>query len=119
MNKCNIIYIFHVICIHCLYYINNRTERKHVLKFIDEINQQPGALYDLLQHYNDEYPPAGSLSAIIKERRCNEFIFTGMGSSYFVCYIACVILRKNGIRAYAFETKEFMSSRVYEQMGGN
>ena len=77
------------------------------MTFIDEIKQQPGALMDLKCLYNEAYLPAIELANLIRRFKYNNFIFTGMGSSYFVGYIACALLRKNGIRAYAYETKEF------------
>ena len=77
------------------------------MKFIDEINQQPDALLDLKRIYNESYPPAIALTDTIKKRDYREFVFTGMGSSYFVGHIACALLRSKGIKANAYESKEF------------
>jgi glutamine---fructose-6-phosphate transaminase (isomerizing) len=81
-----------------------------IMAFIDEIRQQPDALRNVIKEYCDEgNVSAEKLSSIIKNKKYSQIIFTGMGSSYFAGYVSCAMLRKQGIRAYAFETKEFMN----------
>lgn len=82
-------------------------------KFYDEMRQQSEVLQKLLDCYHDDYRPVVELTDIIKERNLSEFVFIGMGSSYFVGYIACAILNKNGIKAKAYEAKEFSSYAIH------
>lgn len=80
--------------------------------FIDEINQQSDALVNLLREYQADNTAALGLLALIKDRNINEFIFTGMGSSCFVGYIASTLLLKKGIRSRVYETKDFTCTGI-------
>lgn len=79
------------------------------MTFIEEVRQQPDALRALVGAYTGErFEAAHKLSAMVRERRYHRYIFTGMGSSFYVGYIAGAMLRKAGIEAFAFETREFL-----------
>ena len=81
-----------------------------MITFIDEIRQQSGALVDLVRAYDADGSEGEKLASIVKERGINEFVFTGMGSSTFVGYVARTLLSRKGIRASVCETKEYIST---------
>lgn len=92
--------------------VYNGIDRQHrkeniMSEFYKEMCQQPESLELLLERYKSNYPPALALAKAIEKKNIREFVFTGMGSSYFIGYIACAILRKHGIQASAHEAKEF------------
>ena len=79
------------------------------MTFLNEILQQPNALLNLLNKYMDDKTSTKALIDTINNSGCKEFIFTGMGSSYYAGFVACALLQKNGIKAHAYESKEFAS----------
>jgi len=82
------------------------------VKFIDEIKQQPDALRTLSRIYSNNHTPSTELEEKIMKGGFKEFIFTGMGSSYFAGHVSCALLNKNGIKAHAYEIKEFASFAI-------
>jgi len=80
------------------------------LMFIDEIKAQPVVLEDLLAAYGQPgFEPAADLGRMLRSRPYRQYLFTGMGSSFHVGYIASAMLRRGGLRAFAVETREFLS----------
>ena len=77
------------------------------MTFLKEIKQQPSALAELLRRYNEDKETASRFKDKLKTQNISRFIFTGMGSSNFVGYIASVLLSKKGIIAGAYEANEF------------
>jgi len=81
------------------------------MTFMEEIRQQPGALRALVDAYaGGGLGAARALASMVRERKYHRYLFTGMGSSFYVGYIAGAMLRRAGIAAFAFETREFLMS---------
>ena len=81
------------------------------MSFYDEICEQPSALRRLLNAFSTpEYEQQiAALQAMVSSAAPARFIFSGMGSSLYASYIACSILRRAGIQAYALESRELTS----------
>ncbi len=78
------------------------------MSFYTEIMEQPAAIRRLLEAVRTPayQQQIENLCEMIRERPEVKFVFAGMGSSLYASYIACSILRRSGIQAYAFEALE-------------
>ena len=78
------------------------------MSFYAEMMEQPAAVRRLLDAFQTpEYQrQIGNLREMMNERPGARYIFAGMGSSLYASYIACSILRRKGIQAYALEALE-------------
>lgn len=74
--------------------------------FRDEMCQQPKVLRRFVKEAFAEEGFAKALTALMKGKENPHVVFTGMGSSLFVCYIAMNILLDRGIMASAIESYE-------------
>lgn len=88
------------------------TEIRGKISFMDEIQQQPGALRRFIENAFEEDYLQESLAKILKKSETPQIILTGMGSSLFGCYIMMNFLRSRGFQACAVESYEL-------QMAGN
>ena len=79
------------------------------MSFIDEIRQQPGAVRVLAEDLRFG-THAEQIRALIARVKPTQYIFVGMGSSLFASYITCTYLCRKGIRAFAYEANEMLSS---------
>ena len=79
------------------------------MSFIEEIYEQPLVLRGLKKEFRENYfINAGNLKSFLKENTINQIIYTGMGSSLYACYIPCIYLNKQGVKAYVFESNELL-----------
>jgi len=79
-------------------------------RFLSEIHEQPLALQETLDFYQ-EGEGCDRLSRAIREwkdRHFDRIIFTGMGSSFFISNTASVILNSYGIQAVSVNTGELI-----------
>jgi len=74
--------------------------------FIDEICQQPKVLRDFVALSSEETALYADIQNRMKEKEHPHFVFTGMGSSLFVCFIAQRILQNQGITVSVIESSE-------------
>ena len=79
-------------------------------RFLEEIEQQPGALKDTLKYYS-----AGEgnecLKRVVRLWQSGQFdkiIFTGMGSSYFISNAATCLLNPHKITSFAINAGELL-----------
>lgn len=81
------------------------------MSFYSEIMEQPEAARRLLAAFgSSEYRmETEKLLQMVKKAAPAQFVFTGMGSSLFVSYIAASILRRAGISAVSLEAREAIS----------
>jgi glutamine---fructose-6-phosphate transaminase (isomerizing) len=79
-------------------------------KFLDEIFEQPGALERTLQHYADSEGREllEKVKKTVNERQFDQFLFTGMGSSYFTSHAAAEFFNGLGICSFAINTSELL-----------
>jgi glucosamine--fructose-6-phosphate aminotransferase (isomerizing) len=80
------------------------------VKFLKEILEQPAALKNTLEFYEDD-AGKGLLQEtlnLIRNKKFTEIIFTGMGSSYFTSYLTSCLLNEYGIRSYAINAGELL-----------
>ena len=84
------------------------------MTFRDEMEIQPKVLRDCIKELN-----AGDFSVrinrLMERKKIDSFIFTGMGSSLFVCYLAARYLQNKGIYAIAVEAAELklLSNKLF------
>jgi len=66
-------------------------------RFLEEIEQQPGTLKDTFQYYSDG-----------DGKECLKRIFTGMGSSCVISYVAACLLNSHKINSFAINANELL-----------
>lgn len=79
-------------------------------EYLNEIIEQPKALFDALKYYQEEEGKE-ILSKISKQYNRANFnciVFTGMGSSYFVAFLASSLLSIGDIPSYAINASELL-----------
>lgn len=81
------------------------------MSFYTEMMEQPAAVKRLLEAFEtQEYrEQVSNLQEMMRAAAPARFLFAGMGSSLYASYIACSILRRAGIHAYALEARELAS----------
>lgn len=79
-------------------------------RFLEEIEQQPGALKDTLQYYSKGEGKA-HLERVVtlwQSGQYDKIVFTGMGSSYFISYAATCLLNPYKITSFAINAGELL-----------
>ena len=79
------------------------------MSFIGEIHEQPGAVRTLAESLKSGQT-AAQIRELIHRVKPTQYVFAGMGSSLFASYIPCTYLCRKGIRSFAFEANELLSS---------
>jgi glucosamine--fructose-6-phosphate aminotransferase (isomerizing) len=79
-------------------------------KFLEEINDQPGVIESLLSFYGSKSGEnlLRSVGKVVEMHPDVPFIFTGMGSSFFVAHAASTLLNNLGLYAAAVNTGELI-----------
>ena len=75
------------------------------MTFKNEMELQPQALRDFINS-TDAGSIAPKINDIIKKKKIDSFVFTGMGSSLYAGYLAVRYLRNKGFHAIAVESAE-------------
>lgn len=73
--------------------------------FIEEILSQPRVLRTILDQYTSDVSPLHKLAGL---KEYDLILLTGMGTSYFALYPACVALNERGVPAFMLETSELL-----------
>jgi len=79
-------------------------------KFLQEIMEQPLAIENLLDFYTGQEGEMliGKVKKIINDNRFEQFIFTGMGSSYFISHAASILFNELKMNSFAINTSELL-----------
>jgi glutamine---fructose-6-phosphate transaminase (isomerizing) len=85
-------------------------------KFLQEIYEQPKSLRDTLEYYlsGEGKESVGKLTGLLKTKRFEQIIFTGMGSSFFASYSASCLLSKYGIKSFVMNASELLHYHLPE-----
>ncbi len=76
--------------------------------FLEEILSQPRVLRATLDRYSEDESLLRSVSRATKQGEYPLALLTGMGSSYFALYPACIYLIEHGLSATMVETSELL-----------
>jgi glucosamine--fructose-6-phosphate aminotransferase (isomerizing) len=76
--------------------------------FLEEILSQPWVLRATLDRYLENESLLGSVSRVADQKRYDLVVLTGMGSSYFASYPACIYLNRHGLPAVMVEASELL-----------
>jgi len=79
-------------------------------KFLAEILEQPQSLEDTLKYYcSDEGEKRlKTINGLINDKKFEQIIFTGMGSSYFTSYAAACLFNSMGSNSCSINTSELL-----------
>jgi len=76
--------------------------------FLEEILSQPRVLRATLDRYLEDESLLRSVSRVMEQGRYQLLLLTGMGSSYFALYPACIYLNEHGLSAIMVEASELL-----------
>lgn len=76
--------------------------------FLEEILSQPRVLRATLDRYLEDESLLRAVSRVTVQGRYQLVLLTGMGSSYFALYPACVYLNEHGLSAIMVEASELL-----------
>ncbi|MCJ7667632.1 MAG: SIS domain-containing protein [Anaerolineae bacterium] len=76
--------------------------------FLEEILSQPRVIRATLDRYLEDECLLRSVSRVMEQGRYQLILLTGMGSSYFALYSACVYLNEHGLSATMVEASELL-----------
>ena len=76
--------------------------------FLEEILSQPRVLRAILDRYLGDQSLLGPVGKAMEEGRYQLLLLTGMGSSYFALYPACIYLNEYGLSAIMVEASELL-----------
>jgi glucosamine--fructose-6-phosphate aminotransferase (isomerizing) len=72
---------------------------------LEEILSQPQVLRAVLDRYTSDETP---LRGLTRRKKHGLILLTGMGSSYYALYPACIALNERGVPAFMLETSELL-----------
>jgi len=76
--------------------------------FLEEILSQPRVLRATLARYLEDESLLRSVSRVMEQGRYQLILLTGMGSSFFALYPACIYLNEHGLSAIMVEASELL-----------
>lgn len=76
--------------------------------FLEEILSQPRVLRATLARYLEDESLLRSVSRVMEQGRYQLILLTGMGSSFFALYPACIYLNELGFSAFMVEASELL-----------
>ncbi|UYP46738.1 Glutamine--fructose-6-phosphate aminotransferase [isomerizing] [Candidatus Lokiarchaeum ossiferum] len=78
-------------------------------EFLEEILSQGLALQRTLDFITDNMNVIfGAIKNLVQKKSISRFVFTGMGSSYFSCYVPYYMLKQKGINVEMLDSGEFL-----------
>jgi len=76
--------------------------------FLEEILSQPRVLRATLDHYLEDESLLRPVAKAMEQGKYQLLLLTGMGSSYFALYPACIYLNEHGLSAIMVEASELL-----------
>ncbi len=76
--------------------------------FLEEILSQPRVLRATLDRYSEDESLFRPVAKVMEQGRYHLVLLTGMGSSYFALYPACIYLNEHGLSAIMVEASELL-----------
>ncbi len=77
-------------------------------RFLEEMLSQPDVLRGVAERYLSDHGLLAPVAEVWERGRHQLVLFTGMGSSYFAAYPACIRLNAHGLPAVMLETSELL-----------
>lgn len=76
--------------------------------FLEEILSQPRVLRATLDRYLEDETLLRPVRGVVEQKKYDLVVLTGMGSSYFAFYPACIYLNQHGLPAVMVEASELL-----------